>query len=197
VPSSDVAAEVAALRTRGIEQETQHQDAMASLAQVLDADRKRQEDLEAQIIALRTGAPGTEGAVAADSNEVRHLQNRLEEERRKNAELTAKLKLAGRVTDLVFRMQNQANPQAAAPANPRFPQVSQQDDRGPGGLRGPNAPNQPYINEEGNVNQPSGPRVPNVRPRGAGNPDQAEVPQVEQPPVFPDGPVQTEETTQD
>lgn len=193
VPSSDVAAEVAALRTRGIEQESQHQEAMASLSQVLDADRKRQEDLEAQIIALRTGAPGTEGAVAADSNEVRHLQTRLEEERHKNAELTAKLKLAGRVTDLVFRMQNQANPQAAPPRNP---QVSQQDNFGPAGP-GPNAPNQPYTNEEGNVHQPSGPRVPNVRPRDAGNPDQAEVPQIEQPPVFPDGPVQTEETTQD
>ncbi len=183
-----VEVEVVALRTRGVEQETHHQEVMASLAQVLDSDRRKQEDLEAQIIALRTGAPGTEGAVAADGNEVTHLRSRLEQERRKNAELTAKLKLAGRVTDLVFRMQNQGRPQAAQP----FPQLSQQQ-----GGPGPNAPNQPYINQDGEVNQPIDPRVPNVRPRDVGGPDQNDVPQIEQPPVFPDGPVETEETTQD
>ena len=148
--------EVAALRTRGIEQETRHQEAIASLARILDADRRRQEDLEAQIAALSSGAPGTAGALAADSNELAHLRGRLEEERRRNAELMAKLKLAGRVTDLVFRMQQQPAP--AAPAAPAYPRYSQEDLFG-----NPNAPDQPYTDDEGNVHQPIAPEVPDVR----------------------------------
>lgn len=201
------AVQIAALRTRGIEQETAHQEAMTSLAHVLDADRRRQEDLEAQLVALRSGAPGTEGAVTADTNEVHHLRSRLEEERRKNAELMAKLKLAGRVTDLVFRMQNQGSPpgvgaprpQSVPPGAPRPPEVSQmaRDPMGPDGP-GPNSPHQPYTNEEGEVNQPIAPRARDFRgPDRVDGPDQLEVPQAEVPGVFPEGDVQTEETTQD
>jgi hypothetical protein len=198
LPSGDEAAEIASLRTRGVEQESKHQEAMASLSQVLDADRRRQEDLEAQIVALRTGAPGTEGAVSGDSNEVHHLRSRLEEERRKNAELMAKLKLAGRVTDLVFRMQNQGAPAPASqpPLPPRshFPQVSQTGPDGPG----PNSPHQPYTNDEGEVNQPIVPRSRDVEaPDEIDGPEQNEVPQAEVPPVFDDGPNVVEETTQD
>jgi hypothetical protein len=195
LPSGEQAGEVASLRTRGIEQETKHQEAMASLSQVLDADRRRQEDLEAQLVALQTGAPGTEGAVSADSAEVHHLRTRLEDERRKNAELTAKLKLAGRVTDLVFRMQNQAAPQPPAPSQgSRFPEISQMGPDGPG----PNSPHQPYTNEDGEVHQPIPPRERNIEgPDQIGGPQQNEVPQAEVPPVFPQGDVQTEETTQD
>jgi hypothetical protein len=182
---------VAALRERGIEQETRHQEAMTGLARVLDADRRRQEDLEAQIVSLRGGAPGTEGAVAADTNEVHHLRTRLQEERRRNAELTAKLKLASRVTDLVFRMQNQGGSQAVPPVVPPPPRVSQRDP-------GPNAPDQPYIDRRGEVNQPAAPREPAVAPPDAVEEAvEPEVPHVEVPPMFPRGEVETEEVTQD
>lgn len=170
--------DVAALRTRGIEQETRHQEAIASLARVLDADRRRQEGLEAQIAALNSGAPGTAGALAADSNELAHLRGRLEEERRRNAELMAKLKLAGRVTDLVFRMQQQPAP--AAQAAPAYPRYSQEDLFG-----NPNAPDQPYTDDEGNVHQPIEPEVPDARgPRGVEESGEVEAPAVEQPGVF-------------
>lgn len=188
-PSKVETQEIAALRARAVDQETRHQEAMSSLARVLDADRRRQEDLEAELVALRSGAPGTEGAVAADSTELNHLRTRLEEERRRNAELTAKLKLASRVTDLVFRMQNQDQ---QAPAYPPRTELSQTEP-------GANAPDQPYVDPRGNVNQPIAPEVPEVDGAGAaavpevGGPDSVEIP-----PVFENqGPDVVEEVTQD
>lgn len=193
-PGAGLTVEIEALRMRGIEQETRHQEAIANLARVLDADRRRQEDLEAQLAALSSGAPGTEGALAADSNELSHLRGRLEEERRRNAELTAKLKLAGRVTDLVFRMQQQPQAAPAQAPPPAYPRYSQQDL-----FPDPNAADQPYIDREGNVNQPIAPEVPAVEaPEGVGEVGQPSVPGVEQPGVFGDrGPVVVEEVTQD
>ncbi len=125
---------VRALRARLIELESRQQEAMVSLARTIAADRKREEQLTEQLSAatvqVERPAPvapvapivaaitdsGVTAAGAEAAGENARLRSMLEEERQRNAELHAKLKLASRVTDLLFRMQKQESDGAPPPA---------------------------------------------------------------------------------
>jgi hypothetical protein len=90
---------------------------LASIQQDLEASKRREAALRE---ALQDSAPGDRGASLVDAvsglrAENSALQLRLDDEHRRNADLTAKLQLATRVTDLIFRMQTAgAQPVAAA-----------------------------------------------------------------------------------
>jgi chromosome segregation ATPase len=113
------------LRARMVELENRHQEAMASLARTLESERKRNDELADQLSSARTQAAAVvqqaalAPVVATDDKAFRaegaRLRSQLEEERLRNAELAAKLKLAGRVMDLIFRLQPQGAETAPAP----------------------------------------------------------------------------------
>jgi chromosome segregation ATPase len=95
---------------------------LASIEQDLAASKQR----EAALRQTLESAQGAAGVPLADTvsglrTENSALQLRLDEEHRRNAELHAKLQLAQRVTDLIFRMQNNAAPPVAAAALPAAP----------------------------------------------------------------------------
>jgi len=95
---------------------------LASIEQDLAASKQREAELR-QTIESSQGAAG--GSIADTVSGLRTensaLQLRLDEEHQRNAELNAKLQLAQRVTDLIFRMQNNAAQPVAAVAPPPAP----------------------------------------------------------------------------
>jgi DNA repair exonuclease SbcCD ATPase subunit len=94
---------------------------LASIQQDLEASKQREAELRQSLEA----AQGPDGVSLADAvanlrSENSALQTRLDEEHRRNGDLSAKLQLATRVTDLIFKMQSaSAQPVAAAAAPPR------------------------------------------------------------------------------
>ncbi|MFN8643680.1 MAG: hypothetical protein U0802_19220 [Candidatus Binatia bacterium] len=102
--------EVAALKER-------QRRVLASIQQDLAASQER----EVQLRNALEQSEGSDGVSLADSvtnlrAENAALQRRLDDEHRQNGALSAKLKLAGRVTDLIFKMQSSgARPAAAVP----------------------------------------------------------------------------------
>jgi septal ring factor EnvC (AmiA/AmiB activator) len=82
---------------------------IASLNRNLAASQQRAQALEEQLSAARQSA-GDSGTLREENNS---LRGRLDEERRRTQELEAKLRVASRVTELIFRMQSQ---QGSAPA---------------------------------------------------------------------------------
>ena len=99
--------------------------AMDNLKQSLDASQHRVAELETQLTAARAGtaaatsaAPPADGEVASMRAENASLRAQLDEEHQQTEALTRKLKVASRVTDLIFKMQaQQAAPSSAlAPA---------------------------------------------------------------------------------
>jgi hypothetical protein len=95
---------------------------LASIQQDLEASKRREAALRET---LQDSMPGDHGAGLADAlsglrAENSALQLRLDEEHRRNTDLTAKLQLATRVTDLIFRMQA-AGTQPVAAAVPLAP----------------------------------------------------------------------------
>lgn len=92
--------EVAALKER-------QRRVVASIQQDLLASQQR----EAELRTALEKAEGSDGVSLADSvtslrAENAALQRRLDQEHQQNRELSSKLKLAGRVTDLIFKMQS-------------------------------------------------------------------------------------------
>lgn len=101
--------EIAALKER-------QRRVVASIQQDLQASQQRESELRGAL----ERAQGSGGVSLADEvsglrTENSALQRRLEEEHRANRELAAKLKLAGRVTDLIFKMQSGGAAAGAAP----------------------------------------------------------------------------------
>ena len=99
--------EVAALKER-------QRRVLASIQQDLAASQQRESELRAAL-----NQDGNEGVSLADSvtslrAENTALQRRLDDEHRQNRELASKLKLAGRVTDLIFKMQSSGATTASA-----------------------------------------------------------------------------------
>lgn len=95
---------------------------LASIQQDLAASKQREVELRQ---ALET-AQGNGGASLADTvsglrTENSALQLRLDEEHQRNAALNAKVQLAKRVADLIFRMQNNGTLPVAAAALPAAP----------------------------------------------------------------------------
>jgi chromosome segregation ATPase len=91
---------------------------LASIRQDLEASREREAELRASLERTQ----GTDGAVLSGEvsglrAENAALQRRLDEEHKRNQALAQKLKLAGRVTDLIFKMQSSGAVQAV-PALP-------------------------------------------------------------------------------
>lgn len=105
--------EVAALKER-------QRRVLASIQQDLAASQQR----EAELRSALEQSSGSDGVSLADSvtslrAENAALQRRLDDEHRQNGELAAKLKLAGRVTDLIFKMQSSGSrPATSAPLAP-------------------------------------------------------------------------------
>ena len=102
--------EVAALKER-------QRRVLASIQQDLAASQQRETELRTAL----EQSSGSDGVSLADSvtnlrAENAALQRRLDEEHRQNGELTSKLKLAGRVTDLIFKMQSGGGTRAAGSA---------------------------------------------------------------------------------
>ena len=91
---------------------------MASIRQDLEASREREAELRATLERTQ-GSDGAalSGEVTGLRAENAALQRRLDEEHKRNQALAQKLKLAGRVTDLIFKMQSSGAVQAA-PALP-------------------------------------------------------------------------------
>ena len=87
---------------------------MAAIQQDLEASRRREENLQSQLAA----AQGPEATMLSEQviglrAENQALQSTLDEEHRSNRELAAKLQVATRVADLIFKMRNEGQPMAA------------------------------------------------------------------------------------
>jgi chromosome segregation ATPase len=84
----------------------EQQRVLANIERDLEASRKREKDLEEALAEARRNQQGASPEVVnslkADNAA---LQARLDEEHRRNQELSAKLKMATRVTDLIFKIQ--------------------------------------------------------------------------------------------
>jgi hypothetical protein len=76
----------------------------------LDASQQRAAELEAALASAKAG--GTDNSLREENG---NLRSRLEEQRRHTEDLEAKLRVAARVSELIFRMQAQ-QPTAASPA---------------------------------------------------------------------------------
>jgi chromosome segregation protein len=101
--------EIAALRAR-------QEKALASIRRELAASQQREQDLRQTL--QTTQGPEAVSLAEAISNvrsENSALQVRLDEEHQHNRELSAKLKLAMRVTDLIFKMQAAPSTAGVAP----------------------------------------------------------------------------------
>jgi chromosome segregation ATPase len=88
---------------------------IASIQQDLAASQQREAELR-DALERSTGADGVSLADSVTTLRAENtaLQRRLDEEHRQNRELAAKLKTAGRVTDLIFKMQSSGTQPAAA-----------------------------------------------------------------------------------
>jgi hypothetical protein len=95
---------------------------LASIQQELAASKQRETELR-QTIETAQGANGVSLAdtVSGLRTENSALQLRLDEEHQRNANLNAKLQLAQRVTELIFRMQQNGTQPVAATALPAAP----------------------------------------------------------------------------
>lgn len=86
----------------------QHQAVLASIRGDLDASRQREQELRVQLTALQQSSNGdgvSSTRVAALEAENEALQARIDEAHRQNEQLAAKLQVATRVADLIFKMQ--------------------------------------------------------------------------------------------
>lgn len=95
---------------------------LESFNRALAASQQHAADLEQQLAAAQADKPAATNQAAAPElasirTENATLRARLEEEHRRTADLTAKLKMATRVTDLIFKMQGQQ----AQPRPPHAP----------------------------------------------------------------------------
>jgi chromosome segregation ATPase len=88
---------------------------LASIQQDLAASKQREAELR-QTLEQSQGASGASAADDASSlrSENSALQMRLDEEHQRNRELSTKLQLATRVTDLIFKMQSNGTESVAA-----------------------------------------------------------------------------------
>jgi chromosome segregation ATPase len=120
--------ENAELRARLESLQAERQAAMDSFNRTLASSQKRAADLEQELAVARANAAAappaapasagtTDPAAATVQVENAALRARLDEEHRRTQELTAKLKLATRVTDLIFKIQTQES--QGQPAQPR------------------------------------------------------------------------------
>lgn len=91
--------EIAALKER-------QRRVLASIQQDLAASRQRESELRAALAQQDGDAVSLADSVTSLRAENAALQRRLDDEHRQNRELASKLKLAGRVTDLIFKMQS-------------------------------------------------------------------------------------------
>jgi chromosome segregation ATPase len=110
----DHAGDAPELQERLHKLEAERQAAVDALNRNLAASQQRTADLEAELAAARAADAGTDPSAAAVDSEMAsiHAENaklraRLEDEHRRTEELASKLKLATRVTDLIFKMQAQ------------------------------------------------------------------------------------------
>jgi DNA repair exonuclease SbcCD ATPase subunit len=105
--ATDDSEEVAALKER-------QRRVLASIQQDLAASQQRETELRTAL-EQQDGAGGVSLADSVTSlrSENTALQRRLDDEHRQNRELASKLKLAGRVTDLIFKMQSNGTAGAA------------------------------------------------------------------------------------
>lgn len=95
----DDSEEVAALKER-------QRRVLASIQQDLAASQQRESELRTALAQEDGDGVSLADSVTSLRAENAALQNRLEDEHRQNRELASKLKLAGRVTDLIFKMQS-------------------------------------------------------------------------------------------
>ncbi|MFI5365967.1 MAG: hypothetical protein ACHQ4J_10115 [Candidatus Binatia bacterium] len=109
----DATPQDADLRARLKALEEERQAAVDSFNRSLTASQEHTAELERQLAAERetnaaaAAAPSVAGEVASIRSENTALRERLDEEHRRTEQLAAKLKLATRVTDLIFKMQSQ------------------------------------------------------------------------------------------
>ncbi len=103
------AAESADLRLRLRRLQEERDSIVESLNNNLMTSQRRVTELEQQLAAARAATTHAEAAAAANglSADNAALRAQLEEERRRTQALTAKLKLAARVNDLIFKIQAQ------------------------------------------------------------------------------------------
>ena len=99
--------EVAALKER-------QRRVLASIQQDLAASQQREGELRAALTQQDDDGVSLADSVTSLRAENAALQTRLDDEHRQNRELASKLKLAGRVTDLIFKMQSSGATTAAA-----------------------------------------------------------------------------------
>jgi hypothetical protein len=92
---------------------------LASIQQDLEASKQREAGLRQSVEQLQGGgAVSLSDAMSNLRSENSALQMRLDEEHQRNRDLAAKLQLATRVTDLIFRMRQGSDTQAVAVAQP-------------------------------------------------------------------------------
>jgi hypothetical protein len=92
---------------------------LASIQQDLEASKQREADLRQSVEQLQgSGAASLSESMTNLRSENSALQMRLDEEHQRNRELIAKLQLATRVTDLIFRMRQNGATEAVAVALP-------------------------------------------------------------------------------
>ncbi len=100
-----------AMQSRLRRLEAEKQSLTESFTRSLAESDKRAADLERQLAVAQAGAAATAGADDGNIGSVRDenaaLRSRLDEEHRRTEEMAAKLKVASRVTDLIFKMQAQ------------------------------------------------------------------------------------------
>ena len=104
--TGDDTEEVAALKER-------QRRVLASIQQDLAASQQRETELRTALEQQGNGGVSLADSVTGLRAENAALQNRLDDEHRQNRELASKLKLAGRVTDLIFKMQSNGTAGAA------------------------------------------------------------------------------------
>jgi septal ring factor EnvC (AmiA/AmiB activator) len=113
--------------------EAEKQQLADSFKHGLAESQQRSADLEQQLAAARTASAGDGRAdgVASIRAENSALRTRLDEEHRRTEELAAKLQVATRVSDLIFKMQTQPEPAGAAHAQPTTSEPDKFHRRGP------------------------------------------------------------------
>ncbi len=120
--SAPESAATAELQARLERLQAEQKARLESFNRALAASQQRAAELEQQLAAAQADKPAaTDQAAAPELESIRTenatLRARLEEEHRRTADLTAKLKMATRVTDLIFKMQGQQ----AQPRPPHAP----------------------------------------------------------------------------
>jgi len=101
-----VAAENAALRGEISQLKQRQNDGLDSINRDLKASRKHEEELQAALVRAQTaGEQAPKAGQLSKENET--LRAEVEQQRQRNKTLQAKLKVAMRVSDLIFRMQGQ------------------------------------------------------------------------------------------